>query len=89
MGGRDGRRSVRGRGRRREPKAGRSLSAAPKGLRSALMRQAAEEMGQWVARHEERNAPVSLAELLKEGRERARQSALRRAREEAEAASND
>jgi len=53
------------------------------------MRQAAEEMGQWVALHEERNAPVSLAELLKEGRERARQSALRRAREEAEAASND
>jgi hypothetical protein len=38
------------------------------------MRQAAEELDQWVDRHEESNAPVNLAEILNEGRERARKA---------------
>jgi hypothetical protein len=45
-------------------------------------------MGQWVERHEDHNG-VNLVELLNAGRERARQAALRRARDEMEAASKD
>ena len=43
----------------------------------ALMRQAAEEMGQWVERHEDNG--IDLVELLNAGRERARRAALEEA----------
>jgi hypothetical protein len=55
----------------------------------ALMRQAAEELGQWVERHEEHNTAPNLVELLNAARERARKAELEReAREQAKAASN-
>jgi hypothetical protein len=66
-----GRRPRRDRGRaahRARRRGGRAAS-----LR-ALMRQVAEELGQWVDRHEESNAPANLAEILNEGRERARKA---------------
>jgi hypothetical protein len=60
--------------------------ALPAELR-AHERQAAEELGQWVERHEEHNNGVDLVAILNAGRERARRAALEEeARAEAKAA---
>src|SRR5438445_11658046 len=45
----------------------------------ATERQAAQELGQWVARQDERHNAINLVELLNAGRERARKAALEEA----------